>query len=305
MRRALLAAGLMLALPAAAKKAPATNPPAPPKTMMWLYGSSEAAALERATFRAMVRYAVSTRLARSWNQPFESAVLADGASLDAPKWQACTPDQPDAVVFDIDETLLLNTGWNYDAAQRGDPAFDADRWALWEETGLGAAEPVPGAKEAVDALRAHGIAVVFISNRDRAYKGKDLVDQTVQALAQAGLGVAVPGKTLFLNGDVAPGSGKDPRRAEVAKSYCVLAMMGDQFGDFSDAFNAPKKDDLNNPGKKKADVAARRALADTAAVYARLGQGWFLLPNPVYGPGVGGDYGDLFSPDLVWPKGKK
>ncbi len=43
---------------------------------------------------------------------------------------------------------------------------------------------------------------------------------------------------MFLSGDDAMGSKKDGRRATIAAKYCVLAMGGDQLGDFSDLFNA-------------------------------------------------------------------
>jgi predicted secreted acid phosphatase len=95
---------------------------------------------------------------------------------------------------------------------------------------------------------------------------------------------------MFLRGDVAPGSGKDPRRQAVAAKWCVLALMGDQLGDFNDAFNA-----------KTLSVQDRRALAQSPALAAKWGAGWFLLPNPVYGPGIAGTLDDLFPADKRWP----
>ena len=37
---------------------------------------------------------------------------------------------------------------------------------------------------------------------------------------------------------IGTGSTKDPRRAAISRRYCVIAMAGDQLGDFSDLFNA-------------------------------------------------------------------
>ena len=110
------------------------------------------------------------------------------------------------------------------------------------------------------------------------------------ALAISGLGAARHGETLFLQGDIAPGSGKDPRRATVAARWCVLAMAGDQLGDFSDKFN-----------DKSLTVQTRRALAQAPGIAARWGAGWFLLPNPLYGPGVAGTFDDIFPPGTRWP----
>jgi 5'-nucleotidase (lipoprotein e(P4) family) len=295
MKIQILAAAMLLAPTAAF---PAQVPP-PPKTMQWLYGSSEAAALDQLTFQSMARYAIDANLRRSQGITVESAVLAEGASPTAPAWRTCTRNQPSAVILDIDETALLNSGWNYDAARRGDPAFDPPRWGEWEQTGAEMVEPVPGAVEAVDALRKAGLVVLFVSNRDRSVKGVDIASQTVAALKRGGFGDVDATEQLFLSGDVGAGSGKDLRRARVSEKFCVVAMAGDQFGDFSDAFNAPRLAD-----GKTTDVVARRALATSQAVRDRLGQGWYLLPNPVYGPGVAGGYDELFSSDKHWPKEK-
>jgi hypothetical protein len=49
------------------------------------------------------------------------------------------------------------------------------------------------------------------------------------------------GDTLFLMGDDASGSRKDGAAQAIAAKYCVLAMGGDQLGDFSDLFNSEPK----------------------------------------------------------------
>ena len=56
-------------------------------------------------------------------------------------------------------------------------------------------------------------------------------------------------------------------------------MAGDQLGDFSDLFNDRA---LSCP-----TAAAPRLAAAFAALW---GNGWFMLPNPVYGPGCKGDF---------------
>ena len=57
----------------------------------------------------------------------------------------------------------------------------------------------------------------------------------------------------------------------IAARYCVIAMGGDQLGDFSDLFNTIKS------------PAERRAATLDGPIAALWGQGWFVLPNPVYG----------------------
>ena len=69
----------------------------------------------------------------------------------------------------------------------------------------------------------------------------------------------------------------------------MIAMAGDQLGDFSDLFNA---DGLG--------VRPRREAAGSGA-FARLwGNGWFMLSNPVYGPSIRGNFDDVFPADRRW-----
>jgi predicted secreted acid phosphatase len=104
-----------------------------------------------------------------------------------------------------------------------------------------------------------------------------------------GIGPARHGETLFLQGDIAPGSGKDPRRAAVAGRWCVIAMAGDQLGDFSDLFNAGTL-----------SVGERRRAAVEGPFAGLWGNGWFMLSNPVYGPGLRGGFDDVFPEDRRW-----
>lgn len=261
----------------------AAMPEAPGRQYRWLLGSGEAAMMARQAHAAMANYVVAHR-----DRPVEGAVLAPGATPAAPRWAECG-SKPRAVIYDIDETVIYNSGANYDSAVRGDPPFDPARWAGWERGGAALVEPVPGVVEAIGAIRAAGVRVIYNSNRDNAY-----VAQAAAALASIGLDDAVPGETLFLKGDVAPGSAKDPRRAAVAARYCVVAMAGDNLGDFADAFN-----------DKALSVAARRAMAEAPAIRAKWGAGWFLLPNPLYGGWENAGYDDLFPADKRWTPEEK
>ncbi|UUL81231.1 5'-nucleotidase, lipoprotein e(P4) family [Sphingomonas qomolangmaensis] len=283
-----MTAGLLaLSACATAPAQVASAPPPPPKQYQWLLGSGEAAVLSRQAYDGMVDHVAAALDARKAGRAVDSAIFAPGATPTAPSWASCGA-KPPAVVLDMDETAILNTGANYDTALRGDPPFDPARWERWEQDGATLVEPAPGAVDALAKLRAAGVAVVFNSNRENRF-----ARQATEALRAAGLGDAKPGETLFLRGDVAPGSGKDPRRTAIAERYCVLAMAGDQLGDFSDAFN-----------DKALGVQQRRALAVTPGIAGKWGKGWFLLPNPMYGPGVAGGYDDLFPADKRWtPKG--
>ncbi|MGR6330113.1 HAD family acid phosphatase [Sphingomonas sp. XXL09] len=244
-----------------------------PPQFQFLYGSGEAAALSRQAYRALVNYATYRRAGG------DSVVLRPGATLAAPQWLPCA-GKPRAAVFDADETVILNLGVEALAARDPAAPFDAAQWTRWERTGQRSVAPVPGAVEAFAALRAAGITVVINSNRATA-----TVAGTAAALKAAGLGDFTPGNDLFLRDGP---SGKDARRTAIAARYCVVAMAGDQLGDFSDLFNAIPSS------------AERRRVTDSGAIADLWGNGWFVLPNPVYGSALKGSAADVFPADKRW-----
>ncbi|WP_374944631.1 HAD family acid phosphatase [Sphingomonas sp.] len=250
-------------------------PPAAPAGMQYLYGSGEGGAMALTAMHALVAYATD----KAAHRPADSVVLAADSPLVKATFVPCG-DKPLAVVFDADETLIYNLGFEARAAT-GEP-FDAARWSRWEQTGARATVAVPGAVHAVTELRKLGVTAVVNTNRGAANAGA-----TAATLKGVGLGDFRHGDTLFLMGDGAPGSGKDARRAAIAARYCVIAMAGDQLGDFSDRFNTLA-------------VAGRRAIAVHGSAAGLWGKGWFLLPNPVYGTALKGGVDDLFPPEKRW-----
>lgn len=260
---------------------PAKGDAAPaPAGMQFLYGSGEAAALSIQTYQALWNYVrVEIGYLRDKTKA-RSVILSRGSTLADPRFETCGK-RPLAVVFDIDETVLLNLGYEADEAARGG-AYDERRWSRWEATGARQVAAVPGAAEAIAALRRDGYTVIFNSNRSIA-----TADGTIAALDAAGLGPVVLHDTLWLRG--AGEAGKDERRARIAQRYCVVAMAGDQLGDFSDLFNTP-----DTP------VAVRRNSATETMVTPLWGAGWFMLPNPVYGSALKGAVGEIFPADKRW-----
>ena len=292
-----LSAGLLLAgcatPPTPAPAAPAAVPtsaaaaapePRVPPGMQWLYGSGEAAASSLQAYDAFRDHVLAAVRAR----PAQSVVLEAGSTLASPRFVPCG-GKPVAVVLDVDETAIQNLGYEYDEAVRG-RSYDQQIWNRWEQTGADFVAAMPGAAAALQAIRAAGVAVIFNSNRQAAN-----ATQTAAALEGVGLGPARHGETLFLQGDFAPGSGKDPRRAAIAQRYCVVAMAGDQLGDFSDLFNA-----------RTLAVPERRRAAAAAPFASLWGNGWFMLSNPVYGPSLRGTFDEVFPPDKRWsdPQGE-
>ncbi len=259
---------------------PAPTPlPAPsvPPGMQYLFGSGEGSAISVQAWQSLTAYAAGQVRRR----PAKSVVLATGTTLAAPDFVPCGR-KPFAAVFDVDETVLLNLGFEYDDAARPRP-YDEARWQAWETSGADKVSAVPGAVPALTALRRMGVTVIFNTNRSAGHAA-----ESSAAIQGAGLGPAVHGETLFLAGDDAMGPKKDGRRQVIAAKYCVIAMGGDQLGDFSDLFNAGLA-----PG-------ARRAATLAAPIAAKWGAGWFVLPNPVYGSGLKGGFDDVFPADKRW-----
>lgn len=259
----------------------AAGAPVPP-TMQFLYGSGEAAALSIQAYFQMANFVIAKASDRAIGHEVSSVVMAPGSTLDDPKFMPCG-DKPLAVVLDIDETSLLNLGFEADQTSRGG-AYDQHRWEDWERTGANAVTPVPGVLDALKAARISHVTVIFNSNRMAAN-----ADATAAALDKAGLGPAVHGDTLWLQGDAGTGGGKDARRWAISAKYCVIAMAGDQLGDFSDLFNTT---DMAFP--------ARRASVGAPHISVLWGEGWFMLPNPVYGTALKGVFDEVFPFDKRW-----
>jgi 5'-nucleotidase (lipoprotein e(P4) family) len=270
---------ILVAVAALAATAAQAQEPRVPSGMQWLYGSGEGAATNIQAYHAFRDYVV----AAARHRPRDSVVLADGATLAAPRFLPCGR-RPLAVVLDADETVLQNLGYEYDDASHPGRPYDQERWNRWERTGANAVAPIPGAVTALRAIRRAGVTVIFNSNRLAAAAAENEA-----ALNGAGLGPARHGSTLWLQGDAAPGSAKDPRRAAISAHYCVIAMAGDQLGDFSDLFNA-----------RGLSVPDRRRAAAAGPLAALWGNGWFVLSNPVYGSGLRGTIDEVFPADRRW-----
>ncbi len=285
MRSVAALAALLLAGCATAQADLASAPPASvvgtspaPDTMRWLYGSGEAAAASIQTWRHIADFAIASAA----QMPDRSVAMGLPEVAGGIARVDCA-GKPPAAVFDVDETVLLNTGYEYWQALTGRP-FDPDEWSQWASEGAGIAKPVPGAVTGLRRLREAGITVIFNTNRN-----SETASGTAAAIAAAGAGEAVHLQNLFLRGDDAMGGRKDGRRATIASKYCIVAMAGDNLGDFADVFNADES-----------AIQARRAMV-ARGEYAQLwGAGWFLMPNPVYGAWQEGSLDEVFPPDSRW-----
>ncbi len=184
--------------------------------------------------------------------------------------QAGVPEEtlarlPPAVVLDLDETVLDNSV--YQARLLRDRAnFDPVTWGEWVKAGE--AEAIPGAREFIAAARRLGHTVFYISNRDCSAPAPTADDKcpaktaTMRNLVALGIDPAPDPDRMLLRGERPEWSAKTARRAFVAANYRIVAMVGDDIGDF---------------------VEPRVYIGDRARLEPRFGSSWFLLPNPIYG----------------------
>lgn len=155
-----------------------------------------------------------------------------------------------AIIMDLDETVLDNSQYQIDIFEINE-SYTPETWAKWvlrEEAKL-----VPGAKEFIDAVRAQGLQLIFISNR---------MDERLQSTKNN-----MKKCNIFSENDIYllrldKADKKHVRRNEVYTAtgrmsnhdeFEVVLYIGDAMGDFPN-------DDVYEFGKKQ-----------------------FILPNPMYG----------------------
>jgi 5'-nucleotidase (lipoprotein e(P4) family) len=213
---------------------------------LWVQTSAEYRAAALQTFAA-----AQGGLDRALANPFTKAALEETAN---------DPTQPMAVILDLDETVLDNTGFEARAI-RAHKTYDSKMWKAW--TAEGAALAVPGASDFLAYAKSKGVTAFYITNRD-----VDEEPGTRRNLEQLGFPFDPNVDTLLMKGKNGwTTSDKSPRRAHVAASYRILALIGDDLNDFASAHDK--------------SLAERTALVDS--VRAWWGETWFIVPNPMYG----------------------
>ena len=200
-------------------------------------------------------------------QAYRTAQTQLDAALKDPSWTAAIEQTgdfgklPPAVVLDIDETVLDNS--YFQARQVRDRFdFNEERWAAWvRET---RATAIPGAREFTQYAAKNGIAVFYVTNRMAP-----LEEATRKNLAAQGFPLNDKVDTVLTRGERPEwqASGKGPRRAQVARDYRILLLIGDDLGDFV----------VNAAG------TTEERHARTAPNGEWWGRRWIMLPNPTYG----------------------
>lgn len=163
-----------------------------------------------------------------------SALIQQPPSTDMPKRLACGSPVP-AVVIDLDD---------------GAAVFVPDRLAR-APTALA---------DGLARLRQAGTVVLWISRLPAARAG-----EVAQALRKSGLDPQGQDQLLLIR---KRDDRKQLLRQDASKDVCIVAIAGDERGDFDELF-----DFLRNPG-------------GAVGLYQMMGQGWFLVPSLSTGAGA-------------------
>jgi acid phosphatase len=252
------------AAPAAAPEpAPAETPSAPAEAAPAAGAAVPADDMLDATYwmQHSVEYEGSTTTA------FELAKLRLDAALKDKKWTALPDTQkgnlaklPVAVICDVDETLLDNSAYQAWNITSGMP-FSNETWGKFVQSETSKA--VPGAIDFAKYAAAKNVTVFYVSNR--LEEGEQATRDNMKKL-----GFPMGGKVdtfLMLGEKDEWTSRKSSRFAFIAKKYRVALLLGDNFGDFTDAY--------------KGSEADRQKVYDQNLKH--WGYDWIVLPNPSYG----------------------
>jgi 5'-nucleotidase (lipoprotein e(P4) family) len=198
---------------------------------------------------------------------FALARLRLDQALTDPSWTAAPKEQtgayqtlPPAVILDIDETILDNSGYQAWMTLK-DTTFDPKTWNAYVNTVSSVA--IPGAVEFAKYAAARGVKVFYVSNRTAEEE-----PATRKNLEKSGFPLDDKLDTVLMAREQPDwGSAKGTRRAHVARGYRVLLNLGDNFGDFVDEYRGTEAERLKVLEEHK----------------DRWGREWIMLANPSYG----------------------
>ncbi|MEP7256120.1 MAG: 5'-nucleotidase, lipoprotein e(P4) family [Ferruginibacter sp.] len=163
---------------------------------------------------------------------------------------------PLAVITDVDETVLDNSPQAAKDILSG-RTYNDSAWKIWVD--YAGAKPTPGAVEFFNYAAQHGVQCFYITNRKQAEKAATMKNLQQQGFPQ------VDTMHMMMKSS---SSDKEPRRQEVAKTYNIVLLLGDNLNDFDDLF-------YNKPATE------RNANVDKSQSF--FGSKYIMLPNATYG----------------------
>jgi acid phosphatase len=264
MRNNLMLVSLFVILSAACAQQPAEehgagHSPLHDLGLLWVKHAAEYEALTRQAYRAatdaLPRFIADT----SWSAVPEQG---DAEAL------------PPAVILDVDETVVSNVDFQL-TFERPFENWKLDTWTKGVD-----ATPVAGVKEFVEAARAQGVEVFFVTNRPCEPIAGHVSscpqrETTIHDIRE--VGIPVTADRVFLSEERGWTREKLTRRLHIANTHRVIMLIGDDLGDFI----ACVRSSPNPPCTEAATSKSRRAAVEKYADY--WGNGWYVLPNPMHG----------------------
>jgi 5'-nucleotidase (lipoprotein e(P4) family) len=183
--------------------------------------------------------------------------------------QARQPDdRPLAVITDMDDTIMHAASYWGHLIENDLEFFDDAIWDEWLPKNLVTA--APGAVRFFDYCRERGVEVFYVTNRDQ---GDRTYEYALLQLKYLGMPFA-DAKHLYVFRDT---SDKTPARDEIAQSFEIALMLGDNLNDFRRDYYVE-------------DIDRRVQLMERDR--ADWGTAFILLPNPTDGHWVRAIFGD-------------
>jgi len=231
----------------------------PERALLWAASSAEYQALSRQAYGQATRDLPRLVADESWS-------ALPGRAGDSGK--------PAAVILDIDETVV--SGVDMELTLLPFNTVRQYEWGLTHQT-----IPIRGVTEFVNAAQDSGVEVFFVTNRpceprndtdDRCIQEQGVVDLVAE------IGIQTDREHVLMAFE-RPEWNKEKvsRREHVAESHRVIMLFGDDFGDFVACSRA-------EPGAPCKTAATRESRLEALEAYKDYwGNGWYILPNPMYG----------------------
>jgi len=201
----------------------------------------------------------------STTQAYRIARLRLDEALRDPQWTADPEQQnpytlPPAIIMDLDETVLDNSGFEIEMIE-SKAEFNAAMWTAWVNKKK--AKAVPGAVEFIRYAHSRGVRIFFVTNR-RAHEES----ATRVNLKEIGVPLSETEDEILTRGEQPEWrANKAARRRLLAKQYRILLYIGDNMNDFL-------------PGAREKPQKRMKLAMEHKD---RWGKQWILLPNPIYG----------------------
>lgn len=219
---------------------------------LWVQRAAEYQAITQQVYRSAARMLPEKIADPLWTAELEQRGAGDYSTL------------PPAVILDIDETVLDNSPFQtrlITGEAHADERFEAD-WQRWTDERR--AELLEGAAGFLRTAQQLGVRVFFVTNRTASQE-----EATIQNLRAHGI-YATDETVLTKFEQSGWDSSKVKRRAFVSERYRVVMIIGDDLNDF---FSGVRGEEISLDSRKERLVPHLHMMSE----------GWFLLPNPMYG----------------------